>query len=77
MENCYFKKLSGCSALTVKECPDKCKFAKTREEFDAGNKAAEMALYNKGLAPYVRSVPNSTDKIMSTVRIGRKGGAAQ
>lgn len=74
MENCYFKKLSRCSALTVKECPVNCKFAKTRDEFEAANKAAELALSKKGLTPFVRSVPYSKYKIMSTAPISYKGG---
>ena len=39
MNNCVFERKAKCAALTVKSCED-CKFRKTKEEFELGQKNA-------------------------------------
>lgn len=53
MGKCNFFKDGKCRVLVNVECTDKCKFRKTKAEFEAGNRYAKEILKEKGLVAYV------------------------
>lgn len=68
MSKCCFYTAHGCSATKYADCPEKCKFYKTKEEYAAGVARAKELLAAKGLEPCIAC--GDGKQIMTTYVMG-------
>ena len=67
-DDCFAKRRNRCMVTTYGQCPEKCSFYKTKEEFNEAFLKAKKILDKKGLTVRYREENPTFDKMCRTIK---------